>query len=197
MEQCIHCCTSDGRRRVSTNQKKKNHEMKHVFFWHVFISFFFASGFVWVCVDVCTQVGRWTRNMRLLLRTWGRGGGSDRAHSGVFFFRCGCAGRRDSVSFSLLLFFCTHVSKHACPDEEKKGDKCCSVPDRGRERIFIHFLSSPLQLTIFLVPSRSGQLGSSWYSCVICCARCARGVDFYQILVWYDMIHTVPTPKVR
>ena len=162
------------------NQKPRNEAC--VFLARVSFFFFFASVFVWVCVDVCTQVGRWTRNMRLLLRTWGRGGGSDRAHSGVFFFRGGCAGRRDSVSFLLLFFFCTHVSKHACPDEGKKGDDGCSVPDRGRERVFIHFLSIPLQLTIFLVPSRSGHLGSSWYSCVICCARCARGVDFYQIL---------------
>ena len=183
MEQCIHCCTADGRRRVSTNQKKKSRNEACVFLARVYFFFFLLlalCGCVWTCVRRLGD-GRGTCGSCC---ERGEGGADRIAHTAAcFFFRCGCAGRRDSVSFSLLLFFCTHVSKHACPDEEKKGDECCSVPDRGRERIFIHFLSSPLQLTIFLVPSRSGQLGSSWYSCVICCARCARGVDFYQILV--------------
>jgi hypothetical protein len=100
----------------------------------------------------------------------------------VFFFRCGCAGRRDSVSF-LLLFFCTHVSKHACPDEGKKGDDGCSVPDRGRERVFIHFLFNPTT-THYL--SRPVPFRPPWlvlvFVCDMLCEMRSWG-DFYQILL--------------
>lgn len=65
---------------------------------------------------------------------------------------------KGSVSFFLLLFFCTHVSTHACSDE--KEVVLFQTAGAGE---FSFISIAQLLLAIFLVPSRSGLLGLSWY----------------------------------
>lgn len=107
--------------------------------------FFFFFCFC-VCVGVCGRVyAGWEMDAEHAApaANVGKGGRIGSRTQRRVFLSGRMRGQKGFRFFFVVVVFCTHVSKHACPDEGKKGDDGCSVPDRGRERVFIHFLCNP------------------------------------------------------
>ena len=91
--------------------KKKNHEMKHVFFWHVFISFFFFC--FWLCVGVCGRVyAGWEMDAEHAApaANVGKGGRiGSRTQRRVFSF--GADARAEGIPFLFRCCFFLHARK--------------------------------------------------------------------------------------